>query len=182
MRDICILGPMRYLAFLLIAASAFLSSCALGPGGDDANNPLVIARNVAIRAEPRGDYYIGRRYVVNKTRFWGYLRRPGQLWEEAPLAIIDERGGVRQPDRLPEAPTDGSLAHGYDHNAEYKVWGRFTGQIAYDPNGDMELPLFRASRFELLNARPGFLFGPSDRYDPRYIPYREAKRTTPERL
>ena len=32
------------------------------------------------------------------------------------------------------------------------------------------------------NRTPGFLFSPTDRYSPKYIPAREVSRTTPARL
>lgn len=171
----------RRVFFLFLALlPAFLPSCA-STGEPMDSSPEVQARNAAIRAEPRGDYYIGRRYFVAKTRFWGYLRRPGQLWEEAPLVLMDENR-VLTPDRLPEN-TSAALSHGFDHNSEYKIQGQFLpGRKDYDPNADMELPVFQPSRFELTNPRPGFLFSPRDRYDPRYIPAREVKRTTPARM
>ena len=163
--------------FLLLTAAAlvFLPSCAGLSGPDD--GPAVAARNAAIRAEPRGDYFIGRRYFTDKTRYWGYLRQPGQTWETAKLAVMDENRGVLTPDRLKEMPESGN-AHGFDHNYEYKVWGSYTGGKCYDPNADMELPLFAARKYELVNEKPGFLFKPSDRYNPKYIPAREAHRQT----
>ena len=33
------------------------------------------ARNAEIAREPRGNYFVGRRYHVPATRFWGYLDR-----------------------------------------------------------------------------------------------------------
>ncbi|MES2706596.1 MAG: hypothetical protein V4726_08335 [Verrucomicrobiota bacterium] len=145
------------------------------------NSPVVQARNQAILAEPRGDYYIGRRYFVAKTRFWGYIRRPGQLWENAQLVVMDENR-VKTPDRLTE-DAGAPQSHGYDHNYEYRIRGRFLGGTSiYDPNADMELPAFQPVSYELVSPRPGFLFSPRDRYDPRYIPAREVPRTTPRRM
>ena len=43
----------------------------------------VAEREAQIAQEPGGDYYIGRRYYVPFTRFWGYLRRPGSSWRTA---------------------------------------------------------------------------------------------------
>ena len=43
------------------------------------------ARNAEIAREPRGNYFVGRRYHVPATRFWGYLRQPGQTWRTAQL-------------------------------------------------------------------------------------------------
>lgn len=59
------------------------------------------ARNMEIAREPRGNYFVGRRYHVPSTRFWGYLRQPGQTWRTAQLVIMDE-SACRTPDRLPE--------------------------------------------------------------------------------
>jgi hypothetical protein len=170
----------RRLILLLAAVLPVLNSCE-STGGDYAGGPGLEVRNAAIRAEPRGDWYIGRRYFTKKVRYWGYLRRPGELWDTAKLVVMDETRGVRTPDRLPEFAS-GSLAHGYDHNYEYRIWGSFTGQVCYDPNSDRELPVFAASRFEVVNKTPGYLFSPKDRYNPAYIPVREARYQTPARL
>ncbi len=176
----------RRLLLLLLAFVPLLPSCGTtgGGGGSDMpdNSPQSQARNAAILAEPRGDWYIGRRYFTNKVRYWGYLRKPGQLWDDAKLVVIDENRGIRTPDRLPENPAGGGQAHGFDHNTEYRIWGSYTGQMCYDPNSDRELPLFAATRFEPVNRTPGFLFSPRERYNPNYIPAREAKYQTPARM
>jgi hypothetical protein len=161
---------------LLLALLPLLPSCTTTAGG-----PILEARHAALRAEAPGDYWIGRRYFVDKVRFWGYVRRPGQLWEEAKLVVMDE-SGVKTPDRLPEMPSDGGLAHGYDHNGEYRITGALTGRTVYDPNADMELPSFAATSYQLVNRTPGFLFLPAERYSPKYIPAREVPRTTPARM
>ena len=121
------------------------------------NSAAVQQRNQVIAMEPRGDYYIGRRWFTDGTRYWGYIRKPGQPWANSQLFVMNE--SVRhQPDRVQEVPTDGGLAHGFDHNSEYKLWGSFTGQKIYDPNSDLILPEFRLTRYELINRNPGFLF------------------------
>ncbi|MDB6071701.1 MAG: hypothetical protein JWL81_2872 [Verrucomicrobiales bacterium] len=162
---------------LLLAFLPVLPSCETTGGG----GPAAAARNQAILAEPRGDFWIGRRYFVDKVRFWGYVRRPGQLWENSQLVVMDE-SRVKTPDRLPEMPLDGGLAHGFDHNYEYRLTGNFTGRKVYDPNADMELPVFAPASYEVQNRTPGFLFSPTDRYSPKYIPAREVPRTTPARM
>jgi hypothetical protein len=168
---------LRLPLLVLLACLSLLPSCAITPDG----GPQAAARNAAILAEPRGDFYIGRRYFVDKVRFWGYLRRPGQLWEQGQLVVMDE-SRVKTPDRLPELPAGNGLAHGYDHNYEYRITGTFNGRKVYDPNADMELPVFSANSYEVLNRTPGFLFSPSERYSPKYIPSREVSRTTPSRM
>lgn len=168
----------RALLLLLLPLLIFtLPSCSTSAGG----NAMVASRNQAIRAEAPGNYWIGRRYFVDKTRFWGYVRRPGQLWDDSQLVVMDE-SRVRTPDRLPELPTGTGPAHGYDHNFEYRITGSLTGQNVYDPNADMELPVFYPTSFEVTNRTPGFLFHPSDRYNVKYIPAREVHRTTPARM
>src|SRR5262245_4906707 len=100
----------RQLLFLPAALPLFNSCQGTGGGsGDDFvdNSPQVQARNAGILAEPRGDWYIGRRYFTQKVRYWGYLRRPGELWESAKLVVMDENRGISQPDRLPEIPSGG---------------------------------------------------------------------------
>jgi hypothetical protein len=105
--------------------------------------------------------YIGRRWFVQAPRstcqFWGYLKKPGESWHRARLVIMDAQAGVSPPDLAPVAP--GPPFYGEDHNCEYAVEGDFTGQRAYDPNSDLELPLFAARRFTLLNRNPGPLPG-----------------------
>jgi hypothetical protein len=171
----------RRFILLLISLLPLLNSCATTEGGDTGAGQSVQLRNAAIRAEPRGDWYIGRRYFTNKVRYWGYLRSPGQLWDTAKLVVMDENRGIRTPDRLPEAPASGN-AHGFDHNYEYRVWGNYTGRVVYDPNSDREVPLFAPRKFEVISEHPGYLFSPKDRYNPNYIPAREAKYQTPARM
>ncbi|WP_156345890.1 hypothetical protein [Verrucomicrobium spinosum] len=110
------------------------------------------------------DYFIGRRYYIERTQFWGYIRRPGQSWDTSRLVVINENQ-KSAPDRLPEMPADGGNAHGYDHNREYRMWGRFTGQTIYDPNSDLFLPEFQLTNYELISPAPGWLFHPKEKSD-----------------
>ena len=174
----------RLLLLFTAVLPLLLPSCGTtsGAGYDDENDngPEVQARNGAILAEPRGDWFIGRRYFTNKCRYWGYVRKPGELWTSARLVVMDE-SSTRTPDRLPEQPSTGN-ALGYDHNTEYRIWGHYSGRNAYDPNSDRELPVFVATRYEAVSANPGFLFSPRERYSPNYIPAREAKFQTQNRM
>lgn len=132
----------------------------------------IAAREAEIAAEPKGDYYIGRRYYVPYTRFWGYLRKPGESWRTARLVMMDERI-VHTPDRGPEPPQK-NATYGTDQNAEYIVRGSYTAEEAYDSATDKAYPLFRATGYELRNRRPGFLFTPSEKYDESYVTIRPA--------
>jgi hypothetical protein len=125
--------------------------------------PTQAERNSAIASEASGDFYYGRRYSVKKTRFWGYLRKPGQSAKSAKLVIFDESRKY-SPDRLPEnGSTEASFA--FDNNYEYKIRGNYTGQEAYDPNSNQFLPVFSLSGYEVVSRNPGWLFSPSDHYD-----------------
>lgn len=135
-------------------------------GSGNMGGPTVEERNAAIAAEPGGDHFIGRRYYVKKTRFWGYVRRPKESWNKAQLVVVLENK-KRQPDRLPESGA--SRLYGYDQNHEYKLRGYFTGAKVYDPNSNQRLPAFMLTGYELINRDPGWLFRPDDRYDPYRI-------------
>jgi len=126
--------------------------------------PEVVARHEAIRGEARGDYWIGRRVAVERTRFWGYVRRPGQLWEEGELVVMNERE-KRAPDRLPEVPGAGGVAYQYDNNREYRLRGYLSGRQVYDPNSDKILPEFVLQGYEEIDPRPGWLFHPKEKRD-----------------
>ncbi|MFT5465254.1 MAG: hypothetical protein ACI8UO_000342 [Verrucomicrobiales bacterium] len=161
---------------LLPAAAGLLSSCETisrpttggGTRGLDPTDPVLIGRNAQIRAEQPASYYIGRRYWIEGTRFWGFVRRPGQMWDDAPLSIMNE-SQKHQPDRLPEKNSNGN-SHGYDHDYEYKLTGRFTGQKVYDPNSNLVLPEFQLQDYELISKNPGFLFHPRQKFEKLRIP------------
>ena len=151
---------MRRLAPLcLFALTLLLSACA-----DPMIEQQMANRRTTIANEPRGDWYIGRRFAIAKTQYWGYLRRPGQPWKDAKLVMMNENSRTA-PDRLPEMPTTEGNAHGFDHNHEYKIWGSFTGRTVYDPNSDLFLPEFRLTNWELISGSPGWLFKPNERFN-----------------
>lgn len=81
--------------------------------------PTEEERAIAITNEPKGNFYYGRRYYVEKTRFWGYLREPGQSASKSKLAIFRE-SRVQNPDRLPEDGPPGQR-YGFDTNYELRI-------------------------------------------------------------
>lgn len=153
----------RFTSVVLLGVFSLLCSCA-----DTTVQPQIDARNHAILSEPRGDFFIGRRYYIERTQFWGYLRRPGQSWDSARLVVFNE-SRKQAPDRLPELPAGDGMAHGYDHNREYRIYGHFTGQKVYDPNSDLFLPEFMLSNYEVHNESPGWLFNPKEKYDGAHL-------------
>ncbi len=149
----------RLLKFcLLVVAVSLLSQCATTYNDCEA----LAARAKVIAQEKEGDYFIGRRYYVPTTRFWGYMRAPKSHWSAARLVVMDE-SLLRTPDRGYEYPK-GSAIYGSDNNHEYIIKGDYTGKMAYEPNSNQVLPIFKAKSYELNSATPGYLFRPSEKY------------------
>jgi len=147
----------------LIATCLLLTQCGAGGGGGNMGGPTPDERAAKIASEPTGDFYYGRRYYVDKTRFWGYIRKPRQAWNRGQLVIFRE-DRMKNPDRLPENGPAGQR-YGFDNNYEYRIRGNFTGRDAYDPNSNQFLPEFMLTGYEVVDRNPGWLFRPDDRYD-----------------
>ena len=121
--------------------SCLLTQCGISSGGPgNMGGPTVEERDAQIACEPTGDFFYGRRYYVEKTRFWGYLRQPRQPWSRAKLVIFKEDKKTN-PDRLPEDGPPGQR-YGFDNNFEYRIRGYFTGRPSYEPNSNQDLPEF----------------------------------------
>jgi len=150
---------------MLAAMCGVLSECgAPSYGPPNLGGPTPEVRAAKIASEPTGNFYYGRRYYVAKTRFWGYLRQPRQSWDQGKLVIMRE-DKKRTPDRLSEGAPPGE-GYGYDNNYEYRIHGYFTGKQQYEPNSNQFLAEFMLTGYELLDQHPGWLFRPSDHYDP----------------
>jgi len=104
------------------------------------------AMNVAIKNEPPGDYFIGRRYYKVDYKFWGFVRQPGQPWSTAKLVMMNEQTKLA-PDRQ-----KGIL--GSDHGYEYKLYGRYSGQTVYEPASNSFYPEFVLTGYELISTTP----------------------------
>lgn len=126
--------------------------------------PTVAVRKSQIAAEETGDFYIGRRYHVNRTWFWGYLRKPRQSWSSGKLVVFNQTQ-QRAADNLPQNGPPGAR-YAYDNNYEYRIWGHYTGDEVYEPNSNQFLPEFKLTRYELIQRDPGWIFHPNDHYDP----------------
>ena len=146
---------------LLLICAATLASCATSGGGG--NSAAEAQRRAQIAAEPRGNYWMARRFHIPHTHFWGYVRLPGESWDKAKLVVINERF-CHIPDRLPEEPASGP-AYGYNHNYEYQLTGEFSGRKVFDPNSNMVLPEFVLRSHKLVNESPGWLFRPNERFN-----------------
>ncbi|WAC19203.1 hypothetical protein OVA24_18410 [Luteolibacter sp. SL250] len=152
-------------AFVVAAGCFVLTQCA-GSGRMGTGNmggPTMEERNAKVANEATGDFYYGRRYYVEKTRFWGYLKKPRQPWSKAKLVIFRE-DRMKSPDRLPEAGPPGQR-YAFDNNYEYRIRGHYTGNEAYDPNSNQFLQEFMLTGYEVVDRNPGWLFRPDDRYE-----------------
>lgn len=170
---------MRKHLFCLIPAAfaLLLNSCSTGGGVSSGTygppnmgGPSKAERAAKIASEPTGNFFYGRRYYVQKTRFWGYLRKPRQSASQAKLVVMNE-SRKRNPDRLPEVGPVGQR-YGFDQNYEYKIFGYYTGKKVYEVNSNQILPEFMLTGYELVTPTPGWLFSPKDHYNPQSITLR----------
>lgn len=165
----------KYLFFLVPAIFALLlSSCSDGGyssggtyGPPNMGGPSTADRAAKIATEPTGNFFYGRRYYIEKTRFWGYLRKPRQSASSAQLVVFNE-SKKRNPDRLPEAGPVGRR-YGFDQNYEYRINGYYTGNKVYEVNSNQILPEFMLTGYELITPTPGWLFSPKDHYNPESL-------------
>jgi hypothetical protein len=105
------------------------------------------AMNDAIKTEPPGDYFIGRRYYKVDYKFWGFVRQPGQPWSTAKLVMMNENTKLA-PDRQ-----KGIL--GADNGYEYKLYGSFSpGLPVYEPASNTFYPEFVLTGYELISTNP----------------------------
>lgn len=132
-------------------------------GSGNMGGPTQDERSAKVAAEPTGDFYYGRRYFVEKTRFWGYLRKPRLDWNRGKLVMMRE-DKMRVPDRFSEDGPSGKR-YAQDNNFEYRIRGNYTGKEVYDPNSNQFLPEFMLTGYELIDRNPGWLFRPNDRYN-----------------
>ena len=128
----------------------FLLGCLMLGGCVDTMTPQQhadhAALDAAIKAEPPGDYFIGRRYYKVDYKFWGFVRQPGQPWSTAKLVMMNEQTKLA-PDR-----EKGIL--GSDHGYEYKLYGRFSGDTVYEPASNAFYPEFVLTGYELISTTP----------------------------
>lgn len=149
-----------------LAASLLLlawASCVTAPSPRE----LAAARvsmEQAIPLEPEGDYFVGRRIYKVDYKMWGYVRRPRQSWAEARLVMFNE-DKVLAPDRSRNAI-------GSDNGREYRLRGRFSGDLVYEPASNATYPEFVLEGADELPGLPGPIFKNRSALDPqkRYYP------------
>jgi hypothetical protein len=143
---------------LLLAGSILLGGCATGPSTIPYDRAARVALEEAIRNEPVGNYFIGRRYFKNDYKFWGYVREPRKPWTTAKLVMLNEQRKY--------APDRAAWKIGSDHNYEYKLKGYFSGETVYEPASNKIYPEFVLQDIELLSTNPGPIFRTRDGLNP----------------
>ena len=139
-----------FAASLLALASVFSGCATLSESR--ATTSARAAMIAEIQAEPRGDYFIGRRYYKSDYKFWGYIRKPGQPWTTAQLVMLNENQKLA-PDR-----EQGTL--GMDNGYEYKLLGSFSGATIYEPASNGFYPEFVLKGYTLRSETPAPIFKP----------------------
>ncbi len=122
------------------------------------DNPHLDYFNRQIAAEPKGSYFVGRRYYKDKYKFWGYVRESGQPWKTAKLVMLNEN--------LVLAPDRSANRLGFDDGYEYRLDGFFTGDTIYEPSSNGFYPEFVLKNIQLLNANPFSIYKDGDRNVP----------------
>lgn len=125
----------------------------------DPDAPARAAMNAAIRAEPPGDYYIGRRMYKRDYKVWGWVRQPGHLWNTAQLVMLNEQKML--------APDRSRNAIGSDNNTEYKLQGYFSGDSVYEPASNRIYPEFVLTGAEVLSKSPPNIYQVKQQNDPK---------------
>ncbi|TDU81653.1 hypothetical protein EI77_00963 [Prosthecobacter fusiformis] len=155
----------RFASLLSLALAVLLTAC---ESTSPRHQQQIDYRRLEIAAEAPGDYYVARRFNIERTHIWGYVRRPGQSWDQSKLVMMNEKF-MKQPDRFSEMPSGDGPAFGSDHNREYRLWGYFSGRRVYDPNSNLALPEFVLQRYEVKSVSPGWLFNPGERFNGKQL-------------
>lgn len=145
------------LALAIVLTNAGCSSLDGGAsrGATSAGRQALVAE---IAAEPKGAYYVGRRYYKVDYKFWGFVRKPGEPWSSGRLVCLNENQRLA-PDRQA-----GRL--GSDNNYEYKMIGDFSGDTIYEPASNGFYPEFVLKGYELRSTSPGPIFREGGATDP----------------
>lgn len=154
----------RIFPALALLASFVLSACVSGSGISASNSKARKDMMDAIALEPKGSYFVGRRFYKTDYKFWGYVRKSGEPWSTAKMVMMNENSKLA-PDRA-----GGKL--GTDNNYEYKLSGNFSGDTVYEPASNSFYPEFVLKGAEILTTSPGPIFRESGATNPdrRVIP------------
>jgi hypothetical protein len=146
---------VRHCAIALALSLLILAGCE----SIDTEGASRAAMNEAIRKEPPGNYFIGRRMYKIDYRVWGWVREPGRLWKSARLVMMNEQR-VLAPDRA-----GGKL--GTDNNYEYRLTGYFSGETVYEPASNGFYPEFILLGAQVRSTNPANIYLQRRQNDPK---------------
>ncbi|HEV7866506.1 MAG TPA: hypothetical protein VGO90_02415 [Chthoniobacteraceae bacterium] len=147
----------RFISLLVsLFTCGFFAGCQAVDSSDRNSRAAMVD---AIKREPAGDYFIGRRYYKVDYKFWGWVRKPGQPWSAAKMVMMNEHQKLA-PDRQL-----GKL--GSDNNYEYRLFGYFSGETVYEPASNGFYPEFVLKNYELQSVTPANIFRGVGATDPR---------------
>ncbi len=146
---------MRFRAASLALGVLFLAGCE----AIDTELASRAAMRDAIRNEPPGNYFIGRRMYKVDYRIWGWVREPGKPWRSAKLVMMNEQRTLA-PDRA-----GGKL--GTDNNYEYRLTGHFSGDTVYEPASNGFYPEFILLGAQVRSTNPPNIYTLRRQNDPK---------------
>ena len=106
-------------------------------------------------SEQPGEFFLGRRAFNPHDKVWGYVWRLGESPRMARLVMLNET------QRL--APDREMNQFGVDDHCLYRIHGRFTGDLVYEPNTDRVYPEFLLTGYTLLDTNGNPRFAPAGR-------------------
>jgi hypothetical protein len=115
--------------------------------------------NQAIRSEPPGNYFVGRRMYKVDYKVWGWVREPGKPWSAARLVMMNEQRKLA-PDRA-----QGKL--GTDNDYEYRLSGYFSGETVYEPASNGFYPEFILLGAEVKSTKPPNIYQETRQREPK---------------
>ncbi|WP_174581649.1 hypothetical protein [Candidatus Methylacidithermus pantelleriae] len=96
----------------------------------------------------QGEEFIGHRFCEKDGYGWGWVKRPGQSWDQAVWVALFE-----QPGRL-VAPHRKLGRRDADQDWEYRMRGYFADFQVYDPRRDELLDVFVPQSIEPIGKAP----------------------------
>lgn len=142
-------------ALIIVLSLAVLSGCETI---DTAAATRAVA-NQAIRSEPPGNYFVGRRMYKVDYKVWGWVREPGKPWSTARLVMMNEQRKLA-PDRA-----QGKL--GTDNDYEYRLSGYFSGETVYEPASNGFYPEFILLGAEVKSTKPPNIYQETRQREPK---------------
>jgi len=143
-------NPGITLCVLLLAIGLVGCETTTGLSDADIRQQQRQAMRSAIRDEPPGDYFVGRRFYKYEYKMWGWVRKPGQPWSAAQLVMLNEQQKI--------APDRAANDLGYDNDYEYRLTGYFSGDEVYEPASNRFYPEFVLTGYELRSQDPPLIY------------------------